>query len=59
LEDRLDFSDQRLKRWITHITPILKISLRQARDRPPGNRDIRDFFSFGRPPEGSLTPDPH
>jgi hypothetical protein len=55
LEDRLDFSDQRLKRWITHITPILKISIRQAHDRPPGNRDIRDFFAFGRPPEGGPT----
>jgi hypothetical protein len=54
-EDRLDFSSQRLKRWITHVTPILKISIRQANDRPPGNRDILDFFSFGRPPEGTPT----
>jgi hypothetical protein len=26
---------------------------RQANDRPPGNLDIRDPFSFGRPPEGT------
>jgi hypothetical protein len=52
LEDRLEFSTPRLKRWITHVTPIIKISLTQARARPPGNRDIRDFFSLGRPPDG-------
>jgi hypothetical protein len=52
LEDRLQFSTPRLKRWITHVTPILKISLRQAKERPPGNLDIRDFFSLPRPPEG-------
>jgi hypothetical protein len=52
LEDRLEFSTPRLKRWIIHVTPIIKISLTQARARPPGNRDIRDFFSLGRPPDG-------
>jgi hypothetical protein len=53
LEERLAFSTPRLKRWITHVTPILKISIRQANARPPGNRDIRDFFAFGRPPDGN------
>jgi hypothetical protein len=51
LADRLQFSSSRLKNWISHVTPIIKISLRQAKDRPPGNRDIRDFFTFPRPPE--------
>jgi hypothetical protein len=52
LEDRLDFPTPRLKRWINQVTPIIKISLTQSRARPPGNRDIRDFFSLCRPPDG-------
>jgi hypothetical protein len=55
LANRLQFTTTRLKRWVTHVTPILKMSLRQAKDRPPGNLDIRDFFSLHRPFEG----DPH
>jgi endonuclease/exonuclease/phosphatase family metal-dependent hydrolase len=53
LEDRLAFATSRLKRWIKHVTPILKISIRQANERPPGNLDIRDFFTLPRPPEGT------
>jgi hypothetical protein len=51
MTDRLEFTTIRLKRWVTHVTPILKISIRQAKARPPGNLDIRDFFSLPRPPE--------
>jgi hypothetical protein len=53
LAERLQFSSFRLKHWIHHVTPILKISLRQAKSRPPGNSDIRDFFGSARPPEGA------
>jgi hypothetical protein len=52
LDARLQFSSSRLKNWISHVTPILKISLSQAKDLPQGNSDISDFFGSARPPEG-------
>jgi hypothetical protein len=53
LAERLQYSSFRLKHWISHVTPILQMSLRQAKARPPGNSDIRDFFGNPRPPEGT------
>lgn len=54
LEERLHSTTFQLKRWIKFVTPILKISIQQAKERPPGNTDIRDFFSLPRNPEDTF-----
>ena len=51
LADRLQFPTLRLRQWIEHVRPIIRISLKQAATRPAHTPDIRSFFPHGRPPE--------
>ena len=52
LADRLQFPTPRLRQWIDHVRPIIRISLKQAKIRPAHTPDIRSFFHHVRPPEG-------